>query len=188
LARDGRVLGWSGHSDEQELLSQIGMAGAFPELGTSDGIAITVDNEGANKIDTFLDIDAVYEAQHDPATGALSSNLRVTLKNNAPASGLPDYVIGNPLSLPRGTHRLRLSVFSAVPATGSTTDGDPAIVEFDQTFGWWMASQLVLVPPGAERSLTITFGGSVSPGEYELRTRTQPMAGSFELTTSVTSL
>jgi hypothetical protein len=188
LTREGRVLGWSVHADEQELLAEIGMSGAFPDLDNGDGLVVTIDNEAGNKIDTFLDIDAAYEARHDPATGALSSVLRVTLRNDAPTAGLPNYVIGNLVSLPKGTHRLRLSVFSAVPATATATDGDPAIVEFEQSFGWWLASQLVVVPPGAERTLTMTFDGHISPGPYTFRTRSQPVAGSLELRTSVTSL
>ena len=53
-----------------------------------DGWSLTVDNAGANKIDTYLQREATYNSTTDEATGITNGTLRVELTNTAPASGL----------------------------------------------------------------------------------------------------
>ena len=71
------------------------------ELDGGDGIAVTVDNANGNKIDAYLEMTVDYAPMEPDAQGKLRSTATVTLTNNAPAEGLPNYVIGNALRLNR---------------------------------------------------------------------------------------
>lgn len=70
---------------------RLGAAGSFP----SDGLMVSVQNRGGNKLDQFLHV-AVAVAQEKtgvPGSGP-SLAFKVTLQNGAQATGLPRYVAG----------------------------------------------------------------------------------------------
>jgi len=48
---------------------------------------VTTQNAGANKIDAYLHTSIADHVTFDPSTGAERSILRVTLTNDAPATG-----------------------------------------------------------------------------------------------------
>ena len=122
LVSDRRLMFWSAHGDEQALLSRLGLDGAIPALDGADGWAVTVTNGAGNKIDSFLERRARYEASTDQ-TGDTTGTLRIELTNTAPSEGLPPYIIGGPLQLPDGTSRLYVSVYSASGWTASWSTG-----------------------------------------------------------------
>jgi len=176
VTQEGRLLAWSSNSKEQALFEEIGMAGAFPRLDGGDGFAVTVDNEAANKADAYLRVDGSYESTVDATTGAASGRLMIRLHNDAPAEGLPDYVIGNPLGLPKGTNRMRLSVYTALPITSVTVNGEPATMEFDDVFGWHVGMRYVAIPPGQTTEVVVTTSGTLIIDESDVTTWTQPLA------------
>ena len=106
LAAQRRLLMWTTEPAEQDLLRRVGCSASIPALDGRDGWSFTVDNAGANKIDAYLQRKASYSSSTDQATGETTGKLRVELTNTAPASGLPDYVIGNVKNLPTGTSLL----------------------------------------------------------------------------------
>lgn len=83
---------------EQRQLERLGLAGGVArESGATDVLGLVSDNAVGNKIDWFLRRDVRYEATLDPQSGTAKTRLDATLTNEAPSSGLPDYVIGSPL-------------------------------------------------------------------------------------------
>ena len=123
---------WSADADEQALLEHLGMAGALPPLGDDGGFSVMVSNAGHSKIDLFLDrtVDVAVETADD---GSRTLVADVTLTNNAPASGLPDYVIGNDYGFDKGTSWLWVNFFgpdglcNRPPATANRSNsvGEP---------------------------------------------------------------
>ena len=104
---DRRLLVWSAHPEEQELLETVGIAGDMPALDGADGWSFSVSNTGGNKIDAFLQRKAGYE-RHDRPRHRRHDGLRCASSstNTAPAEGLPKYVIGNRIGKPDGTSSL----------------------------------------------------------------------------------
>lgn len=112
LVQQHRLAAWATRAEEQEVFRNANMA---KELVASPGVhtfAYTLYNANGNKIDAYLDGSAEYAFERDRESGDLIGTLTLRLRNTAPSSGLPDYVIGNLVDLPRGTNKLILSVLS----------------------------------------------------------------------------
>lgn len=175
LAVERRLMAWSADAEEEALLTRVKMDGAFPQLAGADGVAVTVDNGGGNKIDAYLDVtvDRVVTAQG--ADGRQQATVTVTLTNSAPAAGLPDYVIGNLVNLPKGTNRTWLSVYTALPMVGVEVDGVPDGMQTDQVFGWNVASRFVEIPAEQTVTVTLMLDGVVPDANAPLVTAVQPL-------------
>lgn len=175
LASGRRLMAWSADAEEEALLTKVKMDGAFPMLNGADGVAVTVDNGSGNKIDAYLDItvDRVLTAQG--ADGRQQSTVTVTLTNSAPAAGLPDYVIGNLVDLPKGTNRTWLSVYTALPMVDVEVDGVDDGMQTERVFGWNVASRFVEIPPGQTVSVTLMLDGQLVDGDAPLVTAVQPL-------------
>ena len=94
MVAQGRLLVHSVTPGEQDFFTGIDLDGALPEVD-GDFLSVTTQNSGNNKIDIFLHRRIRYDVRYDPDTGRVEADVTVTLRNDAPASGLPDYVIGN---------------------------------------------------------------------------------------------
>ena len=94
MVAQGRLLMNSVVPDEQDFFTRIDLDGALPAVN-GDFLSVTTQNSGNNKIDIFLHRDIAYDVVYDPDTGLVQGEVTVTLRNDAPASGLPLYVIGN---------------------------------------------------------------------------------------------
>ncbi len=175
LARDGMTL-WSKHPAEQAVFEQVGVSGRLPALAGRDGISVVVNNASANKIDAYLSRSVKYRTSVDPSRGVFKSVATVTLRNLAPVSGLPSYVIGNQTNDPPGTNRTYLSLYTAFPISAARLDGAPVAMEVTTEQGWTVSSAFVAIPPGGTRIVEIEIFGSVGPGGYELVWRPQPSA------------
>jgi len=158
---------WSRHADEQAFLTSSGIDGAFPRLDGRDGIAVTVDNGGANKLDAYLEVATVYRATPQP-DGTTVATATITVTNTVDPDGKPDYAVGNLVGLPRGTNRMMLSVYSALPARAIgldgravTIDGRTAEIAPTTTFGWRTAAIWIDVPAGATRVVTVELAGTL---------------------------
>ena len=123
LTSDRRLLVWSAHPEEQELLETVGIAGDMPALDGADGWSFSVSNTGGNKIDAFLQRKAGYDATTDPDTGVTTGTMRIELTNTAPAEGLPKYVIGNRIGKPDGTSSLLVTLYSPLGLDQVTVNG-----------------------------------------------------------------
>lgn len=167
LAAEGRFLAWSSVGDEQELLRRVRLDGTFPQLDGADGVSVTVDNAGPNKIDAYLDLDVDYVVADNVVT--------VTLTNGAPRDGLPAYVIGNGSDRPLGTNRMWLSVYTGRPMSAVTINGTPSSMQTTAVFGWNVASRFIDIPPGSTVVVRLTVDGRVANPTAPIVRRVQPL-------------
>jgi len=175
MVDQGRFTGWMSRPDEQVVLEQIGMSGTLPEPGAGDGVAVVFNNAVGNKIDYFLGASANYAVTADARTGTTSARLEITMTNGAPVDGEPGYVIGNPIGLPVGTNRTRISVFTRLPVKQVLVDGQPAESEPGAEADYFVTSVYVLLPAGATAELSFEMDGPMDVADgYQLVTRTPP--------------
>lgn len=137
LRREGRLRFVSLRPEDDPLLRTLGMDGGLP--AAEEGVhlvGVTTSNANPSKVDYFLRRDASVDVSWNPLSGALRTTVTVRLTNDAPAEGLPAYVIGNANGFPDGTNTVDLAVLSsskelaevtvdglAVPS-GTTEDGE----------------------------------------------------------------
>lgn len=124
LAHEGRLLMWTRDEAEQEMLRRSSLLGEFPDFDGGDGFGVAVTNGGGSKIDAYLQRSVTYSRSLDELSGVTSADLEVRLTNTAPSSGMPDYVIGNNIGLPKGSSRLLVCVFTPLTLDRSVTEGD----------------------------------------------------------------
>lgn len=86
-----RVLVWSANSAVQSQLLRTSVSGSVP-MTAAPYVGLSIDNDGGNKLDYYLDRDLTWQRTGCGPTRQLS--VRITLRNNAPASGLSSYVVG----------------------------------------------------------------------------------------------
>ena len=168
-----RVMVWSKDATDQQQLAALGIDGALTKPAV-DGIAVAINNAGANKLDTYLLRNLTYEATVDQQRGTYEGALTVRLTNNVPAN-LPTYVAGNPYGLPYGTNRMYLSIYSPARLTAATLDEQVVPLQSQTELDWWVYSAYVDVAPGQERVLRLTLAGEFDPATpYQLWVRPQP--------------
>ena len=171
----GHISAWASRSSEQSLFELVGIDGRLPALDGHDGLAVVNDNASANKIDSFLKREVRYDAEFDEHTGRTKATATIIMTNTAPATGYPDYVIGNRLNLPTGTNRTVLSIYTALTLQGITLDDVP-IGQFNGTeLGWNVYSTLLTLAPGQTVTVRFTLDGALDPGRYALVYRPQPL-------------
>jgi hypothetical protein len=176
-AAQGRIAFWSVHPSEQPLLRRLGIDGSFPKAKGGDLLAVTTQNAGNNKIDAYLHTGINDAVTVDPGTGSVSSQVTVTLKNDATSTGLPPVVIASPGSpgLPLGTNRTWLTIYSPLSLTGLTVDGQPAAAASGREFGIHAYSIYIDVPPGGRSQVFLNMTGQVKfTDAYNLDLRLQP--------------
>ena len=156
LVAEQRLLVWTSNPEEQELFDRIGMLGALPEMGDDGGFGVTVTNGGNSKIDVFLERETDVRVETDP-DGRRILVAEVTLRNNAPPSGLPPYVIGNSRDLPEGTSRMLVTLYGPAEVRSLLRDGEPVEVDVAPEAGWTAYSRNEDVLPGDSVSFRVEF-------------------------------
>ncbi|MDQ6946029.1 MAG: DUF4012 domain-containing protein, partial [Actinomycetota bacterium] len=73
--RQGRILFWSTHPDEQPLLRQVRLAGAFPARSGGDLLAVTTQNTANNKSDAYLSRSVDDAVSYNPGTGRVDATV-----------------------------------------------------------------------------------------------------------------
>ncbi len=176
VALGGHLSGWVERPDEQRLIELIGLDFALPRPDGRDGLAIVTNNASGNKIDSFAERDVRYQATVDEETGELTAELAVTLTNQAPTTGYPDYVIGNIAGLPPGTNRTLLSIYTPHVATSIERNGTPVDVLRETELGWNVYTIQLELASEERTTIRLELEGLVAPGDYELVVRPQPLA------------
>ncbi len=175
MVDQGRFTGWMSAPEDQTVLEQIGMSGTLLDPGTGDGVALALNNAAGNKIDYYLAAHATYDVTADARTGTTSARLDVTITNGAPTEGEPGYVIGNPVGLPVGTNRTRVSVFTRLPVKQVLLGGRAAVSEPGSEADYFVTSVYVTLPAGASTVLSLEMDGPMDVADgYTLVTRTPP--------------
>ena len=91
-AEGGHLLLWSAKPEIQEEFEGAGLAGSLTDE-PGDRLAVVQNNGAGNKVDFYLDRRIRYTVRLG-ADGRAEGTVEVALENDAPALGLPRYVIG----------------------------------------------------------------------------------------------
>jgi len=186
----GRIAFWSAHSNDAPLVQALHLDDAFPPADGGDLLAVTEQNSGANKIDAYLHESTTDHIVVDPGAGTVNATVRITLRNDAPASGLPPIVIDSPDApgTPPGANYCLLSIYTPYPFERVTLDGRPTTVSVGTELGMNVYSQWVLVPPKSTATLALSLRGQTTPGSpYVLHLRLQPAANPNRFQATLTS-
>ena len=178
LVEERRLLFWTTDPAEQRFLDGLGLLGDFPALDPEDGgFSMATTNGAANKIDRFISRDTVVtEVLRD---GDRYLRAEVTLRNDAPQSGLPQYVIGNEVGLPDGSHRLIIALFGPSEPVTTTLDGVAQPIGALPEDGWIATEVFADFAPGQERTIVVEYSlpgngsGSFAPTLWEQPTATR---------------
>ncbi len=185
-ATEGHISGWARRTEEQELLVRVGMSARLPEPDGRDGLVLVTNNASGNKIDSFLERSATYNAVVDNS-GLVEADLEIVLHNTAPPDGYPDYVIGNLVGLPKGTNRTLLGVYSPLDVVSAELNGIPVQLVGSVEQGWNTATMTVDIPAGEVRSLSLKLRGKVDPDGYAFVWKPQPLTRNDTLVVDVRS-
>lgn len=174
---DGHLQFVTTQTPDDGLLRRAGLDQPVAPPDGGDLLAVVNRNANPSKIDAFLHRTIDYFVSWNPASGTTRSRVVVTLRNDAPASGLSGLVLGSSIQVPEGTNRTELSVLSPFDAVGAMVDGRPAAFGTrDDIHGLRRYALVVDLPPGGERTVIFDLEGAVRPGpEYVVRWFNQPL-------------
>ena len=183
---------WMRNPEEQTYLDTVGITGRILPLD-GDGFGVVVNNASGNKIEYFLHRTVDYSASVSPLTGQVRATATIGLRNDAPAGGLPDYLIGNSVVVdppPKGTSLVYVSFYSPLTLTSISVDGHllpDAEVERETEFGRNVYSAWLRLPSRSTRSVRLTLSGRVPvpDGRYRLTVFSPPAVNPDELTVAV---
>jgi hypothetical protein len=187
---EGRLALWAFDDGAGSLLDRMGASGRLRPNHGQDLIGLVTQNAGNNKIDVFLHRTLTYDARVNPEAGVVEARVAVTLRNDAPASGLPLSVIGsNDRGLPLGTNRMHVSLYSPLGLREARIDGSRVPFEAQRELGWSAYSTFLEVPPGATVTLELLLTGSIEPmgieGTYTLDVLAQPLVNPDEVSVRI---
>lgn len=152
-------------------------AGVIGELSPPDGhdyLAVSHLNGGPNKLDAYLHRSVSYRAEVDPRTGQLDATLEITLRNDAPTK-LSNYASSNQQGYPRGTNRAIIVVHTPHDAVEWSGGHEHELTRSWHEFGLQRHEQVVAIPRGHSRTVTLRLRGEVVPGDYRLDVGHQPL-------------
>lgn len=169
------LMAWSRNEKTQKLIDDVGAAGTLKTPGNKDHLMVVSQNASASKMDFYATRTIGYSVRV-AKDGHFGRSLRISLNNQAPSTGISDYVKG-PFA-PLGTNRSYLSAYLGKGArvVNATLDGAPVGIESTSEKGLPVASQFIDVDAGR----TGTFAMKASPGtltkagEYRLQVQKQP--------------
>ena len=176
------------HAEEQHLFDRAG-ASARMEPVQGDYLGVVTQDATGGKLDWFTRRRIDYRVSIDPKSGQLNATLQIVLRNKAPSSGLPPYVVNgdNPLTAPAGDQRLYLSVYTPWTFTKATINGAPLGLQSERELGRTVLSDYLDVLPGAEVTIQIELAGRLSSGrDYRLDVYHQPTIASDQVTAALT--
>ncbi|MEM9036993.1 MAG: DUF4012 domain-containing protein [Actinomycetota bacterium] len=156
---------WSPDPAVLDTVTRVGFAGEFPTPDGGDLLAVVTRNMGGNKIDAFLERRIDYVVDVDPSSGALSATLTIELENTAPATGLPDAIIGNnDRGFPLGTNVSELTVYTPSVLGRATVDGRDVAMSTAEELGWLRHRYEVQIPAESTITVVLELEGIVDVG------------------------
>jgi hypothetical protein len=201
VARGRHLQVWMRDEAEQSYMSRLFVDGAVPPVD-GDSFGVVVNNASGNKIDYYLHRQVDYNVAFDARTRQATSTATITLRNEAPSTGEPDYVIGNvirdasmPDGVSAGTTRLYVSVYSALDVQAWTMDGVSVTFTSEQELGRNVSSAWIDVASRSTAVMTVSMAGrlgplldaSGGPATYRLDLFAQPLVRPEERHVSVTT-
>lgn len=187
----GRIDFWSNHPAEEPLIRRLHLEGAFPSAQNGDLFALTLQNAAANKIDALLHETTADRIVFDPATGSVQENVSVTFRNDAPASGLPGIVIGEPNAppgTPTGANYAMVTLYSPLHLQHMGFDGRGVELYSGRELGVNTYRTWITVPPSSTSVMQVTLSGRVpSRGKLPMAVWLQPQANPSALSVEVSA-
>jgi len=161
---------WS--SAEAPALKALGVDGSLKSAVGSDYMMVVGQNAAGNKVDYYARRRIAYRIDIG-FDGKTSAKAEIVLKNGAPASGLPNYILGPFADLkdPPGLNRTYLSFYlpSQAGQTGATLDGKSIGLESHSERGRAVVSKFLEIPSGQSSRLQLNIQSELSrAGEYRL--------------------
>jgi hypothetical protein len=179
---------WSAVPAEQAAFEVAGLGGAVRD-DTSDVALVTLHNLGGgagegNKLDYYARVAEAVRVRVGRKTATTERTF--TLRNTAPASGLPAYVAG--VERP-GESRTLVSFSYPAGATGVELrrDGEVLVAAAQPEGGRLVLDDIATLDPGAEATWTLRYTTPVRDGRYALRLVPQPLAHDATLRIDVRS-
>lgn len=180
-AREGRVLLWSAHPEEQELLAPTVLGGELSGsvVAGHDGerrpvVGVFLNDGTAGKMGFYLDRSVTATVLECFADGSQRLRVDVSLTSTAPLDPgvLPRYVTGVGDEVVPGDVRTNVLVYA--PDGGRIEDvtagGNPVGVQSQLHEGLFVAGITSLLSPGASETFSYTIlTGASHPGEVALR-------------------
>jgi hypothetical protein len=173
----GHLRLWSNDPAAERLITRIGADGALRRPPAGDFVQLVTQNGSEAKIDWYLRRKLSYDVVLDPGTGRLQGTATVAVTNQAPASGVSSYVIGEATGPTRpGQNRMLVTVLTPHLPTGATdAAGRTLPMSLGLENGFYSASVLVVVEPGATATIRFALDGALPPGaDYRLTVGHQP--------------
>jgi hypothetical protein len=177
IVEQRRILMRSFVPSEQAFLDRLGVGGVSRAPERGDGFQLVTQNKGNNKIDSLMYRSVEYDVDLDPFIGSLDATATITLRNDAPAAGLPDALIGNnDQGLPFGTNALYFSFYTPHRLASGSVDGERLGFEYHRELGYRVYSRFIEIPPGESVKVQLELSGELEPGDrYELHVGQQPL-------------
>ncbi len=171
-ASENRIMVWSSHKDEQQLIGPSDLSGAFlGDDGKTPRVGLYFGDAAATKMEYYLNYSTRVTATRclEDDVQELTSTTQVT--SNAPADAkksLPESVTGSGLSTPKGTMSLNLRFYS--PFGGGFTEvrvNNKKQTVYGDTFKGRNVTRVTLrVKPGETISVTTgMISGPNQPGD-----------------------
>lgn len=185
-AREGRLMVWSSHDEEQARLKGTVLSGELRGESGSSGIIGVYLNDGTQaKMGYYLSLDVTGSATQCQADGSQVVNLTVALTSHAPADAvtLPDYITGAGAVVPRGTTRTNVLVYAP---TGGGIDSVTVNSQRSGAFaqvqdGLPVVGVTLDLTPGQTGTMVLRVRTGAHPGDVLLRLT--PMANGPEIRT-----
>lgn len=173
----------------QSLLDRLGLTRRFTLPRDAALLSFRNSASFANKIDYFLHRNLTIDATIDPRSNRLEADITVALRNDAPSSGLPAYIIGNENGEPFGTNGMYFSIYTIGPITGATLDGTAVELGEQPDRGMRVFSRGITIPPGSTRVLRFHISEVIPPtaAGFRFALPHQPTVNADQLTFIVRS-
>lgn len=183
----GRLKVYSFEKPDQPLLAALDIDGVLSIPDHGDALGVINRNANPSKIDTYLHRSTTVDVRWDPETGEIHESVVVTLRNDAPATGLPQVVIGNQAGLPFGTNLTDLALLTRYELTDVSVDGSRATSRPQWDGRYWRNTVRVALPPGGTSIVRFELQGGLEPSdEYSVFFIGQPLVNEGDLTLRVT--
>jgi hypothetical protein len=161
----GRLLLHSYQRAEQSFIRSLDLDGAVPDAAGGDVLTFGMEDTLSNKIDPYVTRSVQDTVTFDPKTGHVDATVRITVRNDATATGLPKIVIGNQEGLDDGIAQPQLVVGSGLDLVSATVDGSPLSVGQNEEYGRTTYGFVLRLPPQTTQVVELRLTGSIEPAD-----------------------
>jgi UDP-GlcNAc:undecaprenyl-phosphate/decaprenyl-phosphate GlcNAc-1-phosphate transferase len=176
----GHLRLWLKRDSEQEVARLVGAAGDV-SVPAGDTLMLVTQNGAGNKVDYYLDRTVDYRVDLAPEANGkeavVHGTAALTLRNGAPATGLPPVVIG-PFDerFEPGENRALVSLYTPHQLEAARLDGATKGAGADQELGHRVYSTSLSIPARSEKTLALDLIGRAQlvDGWYRLTLLKQP--------------